>query len=181
MLLAAGSGRRFGSDKRRARMSGGRELLDITIERLVSTQLPLLVCLGPNDTELALKLREQNIASHLCPRSGEGMGYTLADGVSALPAWSAVLVALADMPWIKSETYLAVAASTLTGQVCIPTYQGRRGHPVGFGSRFFGSLESLSGDFGARHLILDNPENVSELPVEDPGIHRDVDHPRDLA
>jgi len=109
------------------------------------------------------------------------MGYSLADGASALPAWSAALVALADMPWIKSETYLAVAASTLAGQVCIPTYRGRRGHPVGFGSQFFGSLERLSGDYGASRLILDNPEKVNELPVEDPGIYRDVDHPRDLA
>lgn len=181
LLLAAGSSRRFGTDKRRAKMPDGAELLETTLKRIVTTQLPLLVCLGPNDRELSLRLSKQDIAWHLSPRSEKGMGYTLADGAAAIPAWSAVVIALADMPWIKCETYLAVAAATQVDHVCIPTSQGRRGHPVGFGSQFFGSLECLSGDFGARRLVMDNPEKVRELPVDDPGIFRDVDHPKDLV
>lgn len=181
LLLAAGNSRRFGMDKRLAKLPDGERLLDATLKQILATQLPLLVCLGREDWELSLQLGAQGIAHHLCPRSREGMGSTLADGIAALPPWTAVLVALADMPWIKRKTYLAVTHTSRFDRICIPTHLGQYGHPVSFGSNFFSSMASLTGEPGGRQLILDNPARVKELPVNDPGILRDVDGPEDLA
>jgi molybdenum cofactor cytidylyltransferase len=181
LLLAAGSSRRFGDDKRLTPMPDGRTLLDATLHILMTTGLPLLVCLGPGDLTLSTQLQTRDIPSRLCPRAGEGMGSTLADGVAALPTWDTVLIALADMPWIRHQTFLAVAAATGPGQICIPTHLGRRGHPVGFSSHFYPDLARLTGDIGARKVILGNTDKIRELDVDDPGIHRDVDYPRDVV
>lgn len=88
---------------------------------------------------------------------------------------------IADMHWIKSETYSAVAAAARVDQACIPTYKSCRGHPVGSGSPLLGGLKCLWEDFGARQPILGHPAKVSELPVDNPGVRRDVDRPEDLA
>jgi molybdenum cofactor cytidylyltransferase len=55
---------------------------------------------------------------------------------------------------------------------------GRRGNPVGFGRVHLAALLALEGDQGARRLLQTCP--VTEVPVEDPGIFRDIDTPADL-
>jgi len=181
LLLAGGSSRRFGADKRFAKLATGAGLLEATLERIQATGLPLLVCLRSDDADLAALLGERGVACHCCPNSGRGMGSTLADGISAAPPWAGVLVALADMAWIRAETYSHIANMTHPDAICVPIYQQRRGHPVGFGREFFASLARISGDRGARQVILDNPNHTIEVVVDDPAIHRDVDTPDALG
>ena len=181
LLLAGGSSRRFGADKRFAKLATGLGLLETTLGRIQTAGLPLLVCLRSDDVDLAASLGERGVDCHCCPNSGRGMGSTLADGISAAPPWTGVLVALADMAWVRAETYNHVADMTIPDAICVPIYQQRRGHPVGFGREFFGSLARISGDKGARQVILDNPDNTIEVAVDDPAIHRDVDTPEALG
>ncbi|MCB1701499.1 MAG: nucleotidyltransferase family protein [Halioglobus sp.] len=181
LLLAAGRGRRFGRDKRLAQLKPGLTLLDATLGRLGATGLPILVCLAADDRPLQDAMTSRGLHSVLCEHSGTGMGSTLADGMDRAPDWDGVLVALADMPWIEPCTYLAVADALTRNVICVPTREGRRGHPVGFGRSFFSSLRSLHGDQGGRLVIDANRDCVRELPLADRGIHRDVDTPNDLA
>ncbi len=176
LLLAAGSSRRFGSDKRVAKLPSGERILDATLAQILATKLSLLVCLRPEDTDLSLQLSARGVAHHLCPRSDEGMGSTLAEGIAAVPQWTAALIALADMPWIESDTYLAVAHATRVDRICVPTYQRQYGHPVGFGADFFHTLSGLRGEPGARQIISTHSDRVQEVPVNDPGIRRDIDY-----
>jgi molybdenum cofactor cytidylyltransferase len=67
------------------------------------------------------------------------------------------------------------------GDLIAPTYLGRRGHPVLFGATWFPDLRALSGDEGARALLENAGARLARIPVEDPGIHIDVDRPEDLA
>jgi molybdenum cofactor cytidylyltransferase len=55
---------------------------------------------------------------------------------------------------------------------------GRRGNPVGFGRVHLDTLLALGGDQGARRLLQSFP--VTEVPVIDAGIFRDIDTPADL-
>ncbi|MEQ8262002.1 nucleotidyltransferase family protein [Pseudohaliea sp.] len=180
LLLAAGRGTRFGSDKRRARLPDGELLLDRSIAAIEQTGLPLRVALGPDDSALARALRARAIETIRCAAAPRGMGATLADAVRQLPAWDAVLVALGDMPWLRPESIAAVARAAGPSAICIPCHGGRRGHPVAFGARFLPELGALDGDRGARDLLLQHSAVVRELPVDDPGILRDVDRPADL-
>lgn len=182
LLLAGGSSRRFGSDKRLHHLEDGRRLLDASIDSVARAGLPLLVCLGSRDHGLEETLRSRQIGCARCPGSGSGMGSTLADGVSRLPAhWTAVIIGLADMPFIRPDTYRAVAAALAPGRIVIPAYDGRRGHPVGFDRCYFPDLKKLAGDRGARELITASPGAVVEVVVRDPGILVDVDEPAQLV
>lgn len=180
LLLAAGSGARFGADKRLAKLPDGRRVLDATVAAIVESGLPMLVCVAPGDDELAHALRQRDITCLRCARAGEGMGSTLAEGIGGIPDWSAVLVALADMPWIAPSTYRSVAHQLSEQRIVVPLFAGRRGHPVGFGRAFYTALASLAGDTGARALLARYSAQLTEVPLADAAILRDIDVPDDL-
>ena len=181
LLLAAGRAARFGSDKRLARLSGGQCLLNTCIATVCAADLPLRVALRSGDDALAEDLEARSIATLRCADAPRGMGATLAEAVRQLPPWEAVLVALADMPWLRADSVRAVAAAAGEGCICIPSFRGRRGHPVAFGARFLPDLARLDGDNGARELTVRHARAVRELALDDPGIVRDVDRPGDLT
>ena len=182
LLLAAGRSRRYGSDKRLAIMEDGRRLLDVSVSRVVSSGLPLLVCVGKGDTELLADLTSRHIPCFASPNFASGMGSTLADGMASVPtSWTAVIIALADMPMIESATYRLVANALGQGRIVTPVYLGQRGHPVGFDQCYFHRLKSLRGDLGARKLIDANRASVVALKVNDSGVLLDVDTPDQLV
>jgi molybdenum cofactor cytidylyltransferase len=175
LLLAAGSSRRFGSDKRRAVLGDGRTLLQTVIDSIRASGLPLRVCLSAEDDALAGELGKHGIATIRCTRASEGMGGTLGEGAAALPPWDAVLVALADMPVIRPETYARVAAHAERGGICVPFTGGAQGHPVAFGAEFLGELARCRQDRGARWVIDQHQAAVRRLDLDDPGILLDID------
>ena len=180
LVLAAGRAARFGADKRQALLSDGRTVLETTLANVHASGLPLLVCVGQGDDALARHLLAGDIACIRCSRAAEGMGATLAQGVCHLDGWEGALVALGDMPWVAPASFLAVAEQVAKDCISVPVYEGRRGHPVGFGSDFFSALAALGGDAGARQVLDAHPDRVRELPLADAGIHRDIDRPADL-
>ena len=73
-----------------------------------------------------------------------------------------------------------MAGALAPHRICVPTWRGRRGHPVGFGKAYFDALRGLSGDRGARALLEVHADAVVAVPVEDAGILQDVDTREDL-
>ncbi len=181
LALAAGRARRFGTDKRLARLESGERVLGAFLARAGASGLPILLCLGEQDSGLATEMASAGVACLLCRRAREGMGGTLAEGAARIPGWDGVLVALADMPWIQPETYRLLARSLATDGICVPVYRGQRGHPVGFGSAFFGELVRLGGDAGARSVLARHPGAIREVAVDDHAVLLDIDHPGDLG
>jgi molybdenum cofactor cytidylyltransferase len=59
----------------------------------------------------------------------------------------------------------------------VPSFQGKRGNPVLWDRRFFAEMTMLAGDVGARHLIGEHAELVTEIEAEDSGIFLDIDTP----
>jgi molybdenum cofactor cytidylyltransferase len=107
----------------------------------------------------------------------------LRTAVQALPNdATGAFVLLGDMPAIDPSTPTRLAqALSGPGGIVAPTFLGRRGHPVLFGATWFPALRALSGDEGARALVESAGARLARIPVEDPGIHLDVDRPEDLA
>ena len=180
LVLAAGLSSRFGADKRLATMPDGSRVIDALLDQITASGLPLLVCLRQSDTALAQHLEGRNIPVYRSARAQEGMGGTLADTVTQLASYDGMLVCLADMPWIKAATYKTIAEQITPNTICIPTQDKKRGHPVGFGSAYFGELAALGGDSGARSLCYKYANRIHEIPVHDAAIHHDIDTTADL-
>ena len=81
----------------------------------------------------------------------------------------------------RARALVAAFEQAATDAICVPVHEGRRGHPVLFGSDHRDALSGLFGDRGARALLERHPARVIEVEVDSPGIFHDVDTPGDLA
>ncbi|MEW8497699.1 MAG: nucleotidyltransferase family protein, partial [Candidatus Thiodiazotropha taylori] len=182
VLLAAGSSRRFGAIKLLQPMAGGEPMGVMAARHLLTAVSRGVAVVRPDDVELSAALSElgYRVVENQQPESG--MGESLAVAVTASLDAGGWLVALGDMPWINPQTIAEVAERLAQGASMVaPVYKGERGHPVGFATRWGERLVELSGDRGARQLLIDYPSDLELLPVDDPGILLDVDFPEQLS
>lgn len=185
LVLAAGHSSRMGAaNKLLARVDGEPLVARAVDAALASAADPVLVVTGHQAGAVRAALAEREVVKVANPRWAEGMGTSLAAGVAALPAGvEGALVCLGDMPWVRAadlDALIAAFASAAVDAICVPTHAGRRGHPVLFAARYFGEMRQLSGDTGARALIDAHPGALRTVPVDHPGVLRDVDVAEDL-
>jgi len=111
-----------------------------------------------------------------------GMGYSLALGVQAAGACDGFLLALADMPDLKTGTIHTLCESFVKNpsRITVPVYGGRRGNPVIFPVSFRKQLSALDGDKGGRDLIRSEQQNIARVQIYDAGILRDIDTKADF-
>lgn len=118
------------------------------------------------------------------PRWEDGMYSSVLAGLNHLrPDNDAFFVALGDMPMIPSRAYaeLAAAATRQRGFIAIPTWEGRRGHPVLLPVNLPVELPPATADEGLRSIIRRYPDLVVEVPVPYPGVCIDLDTPEEYA
>ena len=182
LILAAGKASRFGGDKRRALFESRKTLLEKTISQFQPLGLKLVVCLSADDKDDSLEamLHGNAIECVRCARAKEGMGSTLAESVNAVGDVAGVVVALADMPGLRSQTVSLLLTHADSEHIVCPVFDGQRGHPVVFGKGYLPLLKLLSGDRGANQLLREYAQNCISVPVNDPGVLLDVDTPADL-
>ena len=182
VLLAAGSSRRFGSNKLLAPLADGTPLAIAAANTLIAAVPESIAVVLPGDTALAALFAGKGFRIVECADAQWGMGHSLAAGVAATSTADAWLIALADMPSIKISTIEGLIAQLQAGSVlAAPFHASRRGHPVGVAAGFRDELQALSGDAGARDLLVRHASSLTRLDVDDPGILFDVDSPADLA
>ncbi|MEE4280158.1 MAG: nucleotidyltransferase family protein [Halieaceae bacterium] len=184
LILAAGFSRRFRSDKRTAEYRSGESLLQASVKIWIETAFPVYLSLSDraDDQAIADAFAALPLQVLRCAQAHEGMGATIAESIGLLApaAPKAIAIALGDMPLLKASTLRALAERAGEDRIVIPVFNGRRGHPVFFGSCFLGALQELEGDRGAAGVLRANADACVELPVDDPGIHLDADTPAEL-
>ena len=182
LLLAAGSAKRFGSDKLLHPLQHGVPIA-VQAARHLKKEIPRVIAtLRPQSENLAKLLEAEGCEVALCANADEGMGASLACAVRAAGAADGYLVALADMPFVRPTSIAAVRDALAAGaRIAAPYFRTRRGHPVGISGTFFDRLIELGGDEGARRLVAAHEADLVKVPVGDPGVIRDIDQPGDLA
>lgn len=183
LVLAAGRARRFGNDKRLAHLPQRGPLLAATLATLRPHFGEIRVVLGIDDDRRTLGISD-DIVTIRARSADQGMGKSLAAGVRALSTESqahAVAVMLGDMPWVSRESFALLCTQSSDQAIVRPFYRGQGGHPVLFGRCFWGSLEQLTDDEGARSVVRRHRDACIEIEVQDPGVVRDVDRPVHLV
>jgi molybdenum cofactor cytidylyltransferase len=181
LLLAAGSGSRFGSDKLRHALPHGVAIA-VQAARHLRSQVPVLAVVRAGSEELSQVLQAEGCSVVVCNNAAEGMGASLACGVRETPDAEAWLVALGDMPYVRPSSIAAVRAALEEGApLAAPFFRARRGHPVGISAEYRAELTAIGGDEGARALLELHSARLRKIPVGDPGVIRDIDRPEDLA
>jgi len=188
ILLAAGKSQRFGSNKLLYPVTDNMPMLLVAAKKLV-TVLPGSIAVISRElvpyTDQLEKLKQLGLRVVINEEADRGMGRSIACGVLAsqdAPGW---LIALADMPYIKTETFALLAEKLGNGaEIVAPLLNNRgeqrRGHPVGFSQRYKNELLALDDDVGARHVIANHPSELELVPTRDVGVTMDVDQAIDV-
>jgi len=167
IVLAAGKGERF-------KASGATE-----------DKLQAMVCGQSVREHVLAAVRASGLPCHVVTREhtahlqNPGMGDSIACGVAATPEACGWLILPADLPLVQASTLLAVATALQQHAVVLPLYQGKQGHPVGFGAPCRAALLTLTGDQGARAVVAQH--TVCRIDVADEGCVLDVDTVETLA
>ena len=183
VLLAAGTGSRFGGGKLLADF-GGRPLIRATLEGLRGAPVDEFVAVvGPDAGELRGICAAFGARMVENPDRDRGQSTSVLAGLRAVDAHAkAAVVLLADQPFVGAGAVERLVAAFEGGaKVAVATYGGERRNPVLFAREVWPLLEAeLSGDEGARGILRRHPEMVVEVACDGVGDPADVDTREDL-
>ncbi len=186
IVLAAGRSTRMGAVNKLTAKLGGKPLVRIAVEQALASQAgPVIVVTGHQRDKVEAALAGLEVRFAHNSDYAEGLGTSLGVGIAAVPEGAdGAIVCLGDMPQVDAALIdrLIDTFDPESGVlVVVPTFDGKRGNPVIWARRFFPQLMSITGDFGARHLIGNVAEAVAEVPVSDVAVTVDIDTPDALA
>jgi molybdenum cofactor cytidylyltransferase len=187
LLLAAGASTRMEGRDKLLEVVGGEPVLRRAARALLASAADeVVVVVRPGDAARRAALADLPLTIVENPEAAEGMASSIRAGLVALrPDADAAVVALADMPEIGAahvDRLLAAFDPAEGRAICRATdREGRPGHPVLFGRRFFESLGRLGGDEGAREILRANEDFVVDVATPGRGARLDLDTPEAWA
>ena len=182
ILLAAGASSRFGSNKLLHLLPNGVPIAVAAARNLKHAVAHSLAVVRPDDDALPQRLKAEGFEIIVCPRAEEGMSHSIACGVAATSDADGWIIALADMPFVSAQTFRTVVRGLeQRALITAPSFNGRRGHPVGFGRQLYKELIALDGDLGARNVLERHANEVKLFECNDDGIRRDIDTRADVT
>jgi molybdenum cofactor cytidylyltransferase len=182
LVLAAGSGTRFGGTKQLALLDG-KPLAQHAVDALASAGVAELVVVTGHDAEAvatAIRLPPQGRFVHN-PQYATGQASSLAAGLHALADDSeGAVILLADQPGVTDAEVRALidAFRASRARVVRIAYSDGPG-PALLSREVYAEAAHLLGDVGARALFASHPEWVEEVRVPF-AAPPDVDRPGDL-
>jgi len=185
VLLAAGTSSRFGERNKLLATLNGEPLVRHAARTLADAAVdPLVAVVGADGDRVAAALDGLGFSVVENPHHAEGQATSVRAGVRAVRDASGVagaVFALGDMPLVASTSVDALVAAYRANEATAlaAAYDGERGNPVLFDSRYFGVLSDVDGDVGGRDILLSGGDSVL-VETGDPGVRRDVDTRTDL-
>ena len=179
VIQAAGKGSRFHSDQYKllAPVDGVPMILR-TLEPVLHAGFDeIVVVTGYHAAEM------RDVLAHLPVRIVEnkdwekGQSTSLSAGVRAVRDSSdRACLLLGDQPFLRSDTIRALLKESVSHpeEIIVPFFQEKRGNPIVVPAVYYERLLALTeGDVGGKQLLKAVGYRV--LPVDDPGILRDID------
>jgi CTP:molybdopterin cytidylyltransferase MocA len=178
IVLAAGAGTRFGEPKAGATLPDGRRFLEAVVEGCLTSGADPVIAVVPPGADVPAGARNVINAK---PTDEQVTSLRLGLAQLANTSVGGVLVWPVDHPFALATSALAVvdAARRTGAPVVVPVHDGRRGHPVWFSRETWRELMTVA-DGGARAVVHAYGSEVHEVPVNDPGVRRNIDTKSDL-
>lgn len=180
VVLAAGQSRRFGALDKLTVPLFGRPLGEHVTQTMGSKDFQLACVISSQEghaCEAAWRDNGFDVVVNSCAEEGMGTSVALAARLAADARCDKLLIALADMPMVPwshcSRLILGVGGPD---EIMVSAIGDTRMPPAVFGRNHFDALSRLSGDKGARDLLLQG--EVYPCPPE---WLVDVDTPEALA
>ena len=174
VVLAAGLSRRAGRHKMTLPF-GNSTVIETCVESMLSVAHHVIVVAGWQAHRIEDLLRHHpQVDIVLNAEYASGMFSSVRTGITRVVA-PAFFLLPGDQPAISNTVYqqlLDVAAD-----IVIPTYSGRKGHPVLFSSQLIPEILSQPADSTLRDFVRQH--GFATVDVDDEGILLDIDTPSD--
>ncbi|WP_251387699.1 selenium-dependent molybdenum cofactor biosynthesis protein YqeB [Mediterraneibacter agrestimuris] len=184
VVLAAGAGKRYGSNKLLANIQG-RPLYEHMIEKLNALRaFPAYLVTGYE--EIKTKAESAGVSAVDNQQPELGISYSLKLGLQACLKQhmeiQGVLFSVCDQPNLTLSTMLTLMRTAMLhpGRIVCSAHEGKPGNPVLWDRKFFGELLELEGDTGGRQ-ILERRREQCILVEADAEELKDIDRKQDLA
>ena len=143
---------------------------------------PVIVVTGYDAPNIRKTLQHLDVVFIHNEHFVEGMGTSIRAGMKGVQGWDGVLIAMGDMPFVSVEILKKIQESLRQnqGQIIAPAYDGKRGQPVLFSSRYFDELRCCNGDIGGKKIVKENKEHLYTFEVSQNTVHSDVDTQKDF-
>lgn len=175
VLTAAGSSKRFGSDKLAYPIDGkpmllhALELYARLSDRFVSRTVVMKP--GASDRRTAAEQMEYTVAENPAPERGMASSVAIGTAEALKSAPDGILYAVGDQPRVTQKTVCALldAFTKDPTRIVAPIAKGKRGNPVLFPKDLFKEILALSGDVGGSQVIARHPDRLQciEVPAEE--------------
>lgn len=185
VVLAAGESRRMGRLKPLLPFGPHTVLEQVLAVGRAAGLDPLVVVLGHEAETIAPHLPSEARWIYNPDYRTGGMFSSVCRGLEALPqdvAMAAIL--LGDQPTLTADVLLLLRAAwevdaCPTDRFYVPTFAGRRGHPLCVPAGLFPAVLAWPGTDGLRGVLRQYAAQVREVAVSEPGILLDLDTPAD--
>ncbi|MFQ5518342.1 MAG: NTP transferase domain-containing protein [Acidimicrobiia bacterium] len=169
LILAAGGSVRLGRPKQLIDW-GGRPLLQHVVSRgAVWPASTMTVVIGAHAEEILDRVDFGEASIVINDDWSEGMATSLRVGLDAVSRDNSiehVIVGLGDQPGVDGEVVDRLVASRHAARAVVPKYRYTWGNPVVIDRWLWPRVMAISGDAGARTLLLTHPEWVHEVWVD---------------
>jgi molybdenum cofactor cytidylyltransferase len=181
VILAAGASQRMGTPKALLAWQG-TTLLQFALAQARATGVDeIVVVLGPATRHLDGSLGNARVA--LNPDPATGRSTSIRTGTEMLSAdVAAVIIQSVDQP-CSAEVLDALFSATVGGaDVAVPTYRGRRGHPICLSGRLLPELRTITeAEEGLRSVVRRHAHGLVEVPVESESVLWNLNDPAAYA
>lgn len=185
VVLAAGTSQRMGQPKLLLPFNGERVIEHVVRTVTAADVDEVIVVIGHRRAEMEQALAGLPVRVVFNPDYawGEMLSSIQAGLKAASPATIAALIALGDQPRVSVATLNRIAAALREGgdRICLPTFDGRRGHPIGLPRRFWSEVLALERGSSLREVIRRHQSATVEIPVPDDAVLLDMDTPQEYA
>ena len=190
IVLAAGRSSRFsgGADGRTKLIENldGNPLVRHAAEAAIASGArPVIVVTGHARDHVIAALEGLDLREASNPNYASGIASSIVAGIAAVPqSCAGALLLLGDMPRVGAQLCRRLIdgfASDSNLDAVVPLVEGRRGNPVLISRRLFAAVARLTGDEGARRLLMQPGLRVREIEVDDRAAALDIDTPEALA
>jgi len=181
ILLAAGASNRFGRPKQLIPFKGHSLLRHLAETALASNAASVHIVLGAYADFLKHQLHGLKVHTIVNSDWNLGISSSVHAGVKDLGrSVKAALIILCDQPYVTSKLLNRMMETfEKTKKLIIACeYKNALGVPALFDRKLFGKLENLSGDRGAKQVIMKHRNDVASIPFPEGSI--DIDTPEDL-
>lgn len=184
IVLAAGQSRRMGQPKQLLEWQGSTLLQHVLRNVIRSIADETILVLGYEAERIGKTLSGLPVRIVVNPDYPSGMASSLQRGLLAMePISEAFMFVLADQPGVGPDIINAVIRTFrqtgLKRRIVRPVYRGRPGHPILMSADYRQDLLQLKGDVGARQILSDHPEDITEIEVDRDAVLVDMDTPED--